>query len=206
MKDTNICYPLQNLGYKGDVVITDQGLIIDRANQSLLQPNIRGLYKLTSNSGKTVYRAVKPLYRQAFGKEYAVDTIEDLEGELWKPIDSRGKYYISNQGRVKSYQLRQAKLLNPYSNQKGYLRVDIKTDSRRTYLVHQLVALAFIPNDNPIEKDTIDHIDLDKTNNRADNLRWLSRADNVRAYQEQKKQRGQNNDTDNTQPKDNQCK
>ena len=206
MKDTNICYPLQNLGYKGDVVITDQGLIVDRANQSLLQPNKRGLYKLTSNSGKTVYRAVKPLYRQAFGKEYAVDTIEDLEGELWKPIDSRGKYYISNQGRVKSYQLRQAKLLNPYSNQKGYLRVDIKTDSRRTYLVHQLVALAFIPNDNPIEKDTIDHIDLDKTNNRADNLRWLSRADNVRAYQEQKKQRGQNNDTDNTQPKDNQCK
>ena len=206
MKDTNICYPLQNLGYKGDIVITDQGLIIDRANQSLLQPNKRGLYKLTSNSGKTVYRAVKPLYRQAFGKEYAVDTIEDLEGELWKPIDSRGKYYISNQGRVKSYQLRQAKLLNPYSNQKGYLRVDIKTDSRRTYLVHQLVALAFIPNDNPIEKDTIDHIDLDKTNNRADNLRWLSRADNVRAYQEQKKQRGQNNDTDNTQPKDNQCK
>ena len=206
MKDTNICYPLQNLGYKGDVVITDQGLIIDRANQSLLQPNKRGLYKLTSNSGKTVYRAVKPLYRQAFGKEYAIDTIEDLEGELWKPIDSRGKYYISNQGRVKSYQLRQAKLLNPYSNQRGYLRVDIKTDSRRTYLVHQLVALAFIPNDKPIEKDTIDHIDLDKTNNRADNLRWLSRADNVRAYQEQKRQKEQENDTDNTQPKDNQGK
>ena len=206
MKDTNICYPLQKLGYKGDVVITDQGLIIDRANQSLLQPNKRGLYKLTSNSGKTVYRAVKPLYRQAFGREYAIDFIEDLEGELWKPIDSRGKYYISNQGRVKSYQLRQAKLLNPYSNQKGYLRVDIKTDSRRTYLVHQLVALAFIPNDNPIEKDTIDHIDLDKTNNRADNLRWLSRADNVRAYQEQKRQRRQENDTDNTQPKDNQGK
>jgi len=172
----------------------------------LLQPNKRGLYKLTSNNGKTVYRAVKPLYRQAFGREYAIDTIKDLEGELWKPIDSRGKYYISNQGRVKSYQLRQAKLLNPYSNQRGYLRVDIKAGCRRTYLVHQLVALAFIPNDNPIEKDTIDHIDLDKTNNRADNLRWLSRADNVRAYQEQKKQREQENDTDNTQPKDNQSK
>ena len=36
-------------------------------------------------------------------------------------------------------------------------------------------------------KDTVDHIDLDKTNNRVDNLRWLSRADNIRAYQEQKK-------------------
>ena len=31
MKDTNICYPLQNFGYKGDIVITNQGLIIDRA-------------------------------------------------------------------------------------------------------------------------------------------------------------------------------
>ena len=49
------------------------------------------------------------------------------------------------------------------------------------------MGLAFIPNDNPIEKDTIDHIDLDKTNNRVDNLRWLSRADNVKAYQEQKR-------------------
>ena len=52
MKDTNICYPLQKLGYKGDIVITDQGLIIDRANQSLLQPNKRGLYKRLPIVGK----------------------------------------------------------------------------------------------------------------------------------------------------------
>lgn len=198
MDDTTICYPLQKLGYKGDIVITDQGLIIDRANQSLLRASKNGKYKLISDDGKTVYRAIKPLYRQAFGKEYALDTIENLEGELWKPIDSRGKYYISNLGRVKSYQRNKAILLKPFSNQKGYLRVDIKAGCRRTYLVHQLVALAFIPNDNPIEKDTIDHIDLDKTNNRADNLRWLSRADNVRAYQEQIKQRELDNEPNNT--------
>lgn len=186
MKDTNY-YPLAELGYKGDYLITDQGLIIDTANQSQLQPNKKQQYKLTSAEGKTVYRAIKPLYRQAFGKEYALDTIEDLQGEEWKPIDSRGKYFISSYGRVKSYQGRNARLLNPYTNQRGYLRVDIKAGCRRTYLVHQLVGLAFIPNDNPIEKDTIDHIDLDKTNNRVDNLRWLSRADNVKAYQEQKR-------------------
>ena len=116
-----------------------------------------------------------------------MDTIEDLEDERWAQIDSRGKYCISTHGRVKSYQGRYAKLLKPYTNQHGYLRVDINSSRRRTYLVHQLVALAFIPNDNPIEKDTVDHIDLDKTNNRVDNLRWLSRADNIRAYQEQKK-------------------
>ena len=89
MKDTNICYPLQNLGYKGDIFITDQGLIIDRANQSLLQPNKRGQYKLTSNSGKTVYRAVKPLYRQAFGREYAIDTIDFRRERDWRVNDER---------------------------------------------------------------------------------------------------------------------
>ena len=167
--------------------VTDQGLIIDTANNSQLQLNKKWQYRLTTEDGKTVYRAVKTLYRQAFGKEYAVDTIEDLAGERWAQIDSRGKYYISTHGRVKSYQGRYAKLLKPYTNQHGYLRVDINSSRRRTYLVHQLVALAFIPNDNPIEKDTVDHIDLDKTNNRVDNLRWLSRADNIRAYQEQKK-------------------
>ena len=186
MKDTNY-YSLNELGYKGDYFITDQGLIIDTANQSQLQPNKRQQYRLTTKDGKSVYRAIKPLYRQAFGREYAIDTIADLQGEKWKQIDSRGKYYISTYGRVKSYQGRYAKLLKPYPNQSGYLRVDINASRRRTYLVHQLVALAFVPNDNPIEKDTVDHIDLDKANNRADNLRWLSRADNVRAYQQQKK-------------------
>ena len=203
MKDTNFSYPLQQLGYKGDIVITEQGLIIDRANQSLLRASKSGRYRLTLDNGKTVYRAIKPLYRQAFGKEYAIDTIEDLQGEVWKPIDSRGKYYISNFGRVKSYQLREAKLLTPYQNQRGYLRVDIQTDYRRTYLVHQLVAWSFIPNDNPIEKDTIDHIDLNKKNNRADNLRWLSRADNIRAYHEQKQQK---NDVYSSKSKDNHSK
>ena len=145
-------------------------------------------YKLTTADGKSVYRAIKPLYRRAFGKEYSLDLIEDLDGEEWKPIDRRGKYYISNRGRVKNFQGKRTRLLKPYSNQRGYLRVDIRDGHRRTYLVHQLVALSFIPNDNPIEKDTVDHIDMDKTNNRVENLRWLSRADNARAYQKQRKE------------------
>lgn len=187
MKDTINYYPLQKLGYKDNLFITDQGLIIDRANNSQLQPNKKQQYKLTTKDGKTVYRAIKPLYRQAFGREFAVDNIISLEGEEWKQIDSKGKYFISNLGRVKSYAGRQARILKPYTNQKGYYRVDINTEHRRTCLVHQLVGLAFVPNDNPIEKDTVDHQDTNKGNNRADNLRWLSRTDNIKAYYEQKR-------------------
>lgn len=192
--DTMIYKSLRELGYKNDYIITEQGLIIDTASNSLVKQDKNWSYRLTLENGQKVRRTIKSLYRIAFNKEYAVDTIESLDNEVWKSIDRSGKYYVSNYGRVKSYQQKYAKILTPYKNQKGYLRVDIKTKYRKTYLVHQLVALAFIHNDNPIEKDTIDHIDLDKTNNRVDNLRWLSRADNVRAYQEQKK--GQDNSTD----------
>ncbi len=188
MEDTNNYYPLQQLGYREDYAITLQGEVVETANKQPIQKDKRERYKLTTADGKSVYRAIKPLYRRAFGKEYSLDLIEDLDGEEWKPIDRRGKYYISNRGRVKSFQGKRTRLLKPYSNQRGYLRVDIRDGHRRTYLVHQLVALSFIPNDNPIEKDTVDHIDMDKTNNCVENLRWLSRADNVRAYQKQRKE------------------
>jgi len=64
------------------------------------------------------------------------------------------------------------------------LRVDLHLGNRQNKQVSQLVALAFVPNDNPLLKDTVDHIDGQKSNNNWKNLRWLSRADNVRAYYE----------------------
>ena len=195
MKNT-ICYPLAQLGYRDGYFITELGMIYLEQSQSQLEKSKNGGYLLKTKDGKSVYRAVKPLYRLAFGKEYAEDTIEDLPGEEWKPIDDKGKYFISSLGRVKSYQGTKARILKTFQNQKGYQRVDIRLDSRRVSLVHQLVALAFVPNDDPQNKDTVDHIDGDKGNNKASNLRWLSRADNVRAYQEKKKREGAKNEAD----------
>ena len=53
--------------------------------------------------------------------------------------------------------------------------------------VSRLVAIAFVPNDDPLHKTTVDHIDTDKSNNKASNLRWMSLGDNIRAYKQQKK-------------------
>ena len=193
MKNT-ICYPLAQLGYKDGYFITDQGLIYLEWSQSQLAKSKNKGYRLKLKDGRIVYRAVKPLYRLAFGREFAEDTIEDLPGEIWKEIDQRGRYYISSLGRVKSYLGAKAKILKPYYNQSGYQRVDICLETRHTYLVHQLVAQAFLVNDDPLTKDTIDHIDGNKDNNSATNLRYLSRGDNVRAYQELKRREGQKND------------
>lgn len=50
---------------------------------------------------------------------------------------------------------------------------------KRTRLIHRLLAIAFIPNDDP-EKDCINHIDGDKTNNSLENLEWCTKAENNR--------------------------
>ena len=44
-------------------------------------------------------------------------------------------------------------------------------------LVHRLVALAFIP--NPDNKQFVDHIDTNKLNNNASNLRWTTISENA---------------------------
>ena len=96
-----------------------------------------------------------------------------------KPIDGFPGYWVNSYGRVWSE--RSNKWLKSAPNSNGYLGVVLCRDGKQfTKTIHRLVAEAFVPNDDPEHKDTVDHIDNDKTNNRADNSQWLSRADNVR--------------------------
>lgn len=72
---------------------------------------------------------------------------------------------VSNLGNVK----RNGELLD-FSSQQGYYMCGIGR-------VHRLVAELFVP--NPDNKSEIDHIDGNKHNNRADNLRWVDRTENM---------------------------
>lgn len=98
---------------------------------------------------------------------------------ITKEIEGFPGYYVNSYGRVWSE--KRKKWLKGMPNSKGYLRVGLRNNNRQSLkAIHRLVAEAFVPNDDPEHKDTIDHIDGNKTNNRADNLQWLSRGDNVR--------------------------
>ncbi|MEE3439923.1 NUMOD4 domain-containing protein [Ruminococcus sp.] len=78
-----------------------------------------------------------------------------------------GLYQVSNLGRVR----RNGKILRPFKNEKGYLRIDLyKNGTKRTARVHRLVAHSFIP--NPQNLPEINHKDEDKTNNAVGNLEW----------------------------------
>ncbi len=58
---------------------------------------------------------------------------------------------------------------------KGYKCVSVEGKS---YLLHRVVADAFIPNPNNLPE--IDHIDGDKSNNCVENLRWVTRSENMK--------------------------
>lgn len=99
------------------------------------------------------------------------------QNEEWKHHESY--YYISNMGRA--YSTFSNKLLKPsLDNSTGYYRINIKGKAIR---IHQLVARLFIHNDN-LEKDCIDHRNNIKTDNRANNLQWLTRGENTKKADE----------------------
>lgn len=101
----------------------------------------------------------------------------EIDGEIWKEILGYDGYYISNMGRVKKYVKRYNKyiLLAQQENCKSgrmYIKIQDKGLS-----VARLVGFAFVDGYSD-ENNTIDHIDKDKKNNKAENLQWTSQAIN----------------------------
>ena len=125
-----------------------------------------------------------------------MNMIPDLPQEQWKPIDGyKGKYLVSNMGRIKSLKHLKPRILAVFTNNKGYDRVALSKDGKsRHFLVSRLVAQAFCPNPDPENAKTVDHADHDTRNKRADNLRWMSLHDNVR----NQRKRGKHNDSEDS--------
>lgn len=99
--------------------------------------------------------------------------------EIYKPIKGyEGLYEVSNLGNVKSFKRSEPKVLKPKMI-KGYSIVSLCIKGQRKQIaVHRLVAEAFIK--RIPDKNEINHIDGNKTNNSVDNLEWCTHTENVR--------------------------
>ena len=96
---------------------------------------------------------------------------------IYKKIFIDGKetsYSVSNEGLIRNDKTNF--ISNGFVNNCGYRIFKI---NNRTYLVHRLVATYFVYNDQPDFKKEIDHIDGNKQNNSATNLRWCTRSENL---------------------------
>ena len=101
-----------------------------------------------------------------------------MNEEVWKQIVGFPNYYVSDMGRIKNAD---GHILKPYVNHKGYLKVGLMkngTDFKKR--VHRLVAEAFIPNKDNLPE--VNHINLDKRDNRVCNLEWASAEQNRQHY------------------------
>lgn len=113
--------------------------------------------------------------------------------EIWKDIkDYEGLYQISSYGRVRSLdryvkgrynnmQLIKGKILSIcYNKRVNVYEIHLrKNNKRKCFKIHRLVADAFVYNDDPKNKTTVNHIDGNRANNNVENLEWVSYSNNL---------------------------
>lgn len=113
-----------------------------------------------------------------------------MNNEIWKDVVGyEGIYEVSNYGRVRTHKDKttytqrhgirhwKQRILKEKSRTNRDVRISLWKNGRsKDYLVHRLVAEAFIQ--NPDKKPTINHIDGNPRNNHVDNLEWATYYEN----------------------------
>ena len=100
-----------------------------------------------------------------------------LRNEIWKDIPEYSNYQISSLGNVRSNKYGDWRLLKPALDGAGYLIVYLRKDKKSIrFHVHRLVAQVFVNGDG----SDVNHKNGTKTDNRADNLEWCSRSENMK--------------------------
>jgi len=106
------------------------------------------------------------------------DLLNQFEREL--EVEYRGEMYVVRDNGSVCRKRKPDKKKRPLDNiwtfgtpspSTGYMHIGSE-------VAHRIVATAF-HGDQPSDKHIVDHIDTNRRNNRVENLRWITRLDNV---------------------------
>src|SRR5258708_2290935 len=98
--------------------------------------------------------------------------------ESWKPIPGFERHYeVSDVGRVRRIKpangTQAGRILVPLLDKDGYARFNLSCDGKLSRMrLGRAVALAFVP--NPLGLPEVNHINLEKRDDRPGNLEWVT--------------------------------
>lgn len=181
-------------GYGKEYYITEEAKVYDAATHKEVAKD-RNSYILKAIDGSKVKRSYRKLYKDAFGKAWCIDEVQNLEGEEWRAIPNVKDYYCSNKGRIKSYNGFHAIIRKPYINNSGYYKIDLARegeDPLKIY-VHQVVAACWLqqPLQKPLTEYEIHHLN-GKLDNRAEMLCYMEKSKHRKLHAELERKEKEN--------------
>lgn len=93
-----------------------------------------------------------------------------MESDRVVPVCGAPGYRVSSSGSIWGPR---GRVLSPVDNRRGYKYVHIR--GHKAY-VHRIVAYAFLPGGSPDKE--VDHINGNRSDNRVENLRWVTHREN----------------------------
>lgn len=101
--------------------------------------------------------------------------------EIWKDIKGyETKYQVSNIGQLRTK--KDNKILKFFTQEYHSIKLTNNDKERKSFLVHRIVADHFVDNPDQEKYNVVDHINNNKQDNRAINLRWTNQSTNMKNF------------------------
>ncbi|MCD8109247.1 MAG: NUMOD4 motif-containing HNH endonuclease [Clostridiales bacterium] len=178
-----------------DITMSDIARKLKISRKSLLDTFIRQDKELLHHYNLYKQRAAnrsEQCKQEKMDKSRLDYDFEPIEGEEWQPILGYEQYEVSNMGRVRHYAQRYKKyyLLKLHINNfhgRAQIILHDAEGKQHTLNFARIVAHTFVGGFDE-NHNTVDHLDGNPLNNRADNLEWVSQSENnLRSFQNGKK-------------------